>query len=100
MNRNVSPEVSEYLGTVATQDFGRYLGLPILHGRVAKATYEYILARMDNKLVGWKANNLSLASRVILASSVLIAIPSYIMHATFLPASICDDIDRKIRNFI
>ncbi|CAN1153626.1 Putative ribonuclease H protein At1g65750 [Linum perenne] len=55
---------------------------------------------MDKKLAGWKANNLSLAGRVTLASSVLNAIPSFAMQTAFLPASICDSIDRKIRNFI
>ncbi|CAN1167006.1 Putative ribonuclease H protein At1g65750 [Linum perenne] len=90
----------DLLGIAATQDLGRYLGVPILHGRVTKATYEYILHRMDEKLAGWKAHNLSLAGRVTLASSVLNAIPSYAMQTAFLPVSICDSIDRKIRNFI
>ncbi|CAN1191394.1 Putative ribonuclease H protein At1g65750 [Linum perenne] len=76
------------------------LGVPILHGRVTKATYEYILNRMDDKLAGWKVHNLSLAGRVTLASSVLNAIPAYAMQTALLPAYICDSIDRKIRNFI
>ncbi|CAN1281473.1 Putative ribonuclease H protein At1g65750 [Linum perenne] len=100
MDRNISRGVSDVLGIAATQDLGRYLGVPILHGRVTKATYEYILHRMDEKLAGWKAHNLSLAGRVTLASSVLNAIPSYAMQTAFLPVSICDSIDRKIRNFI
>ncbi|CAN1153234.1 Putative ribonuclease H protein At1g65750 [Linum perenne] len=83
-----------------TQDLGRYLGVPLLHGRVTKSTYEYILARMDTKLAGWKAHNLSLADRVTLASFVLNAIPSFVMQTAFLPASTCEGIDRKIRSFI
>ncbi|CAN1292133.1 Putative ribonuclease H protein At1g65750 [Linum perenne] len=55
---------------------------------------------MDKKLACWKANNLSLAGRVTLATSVLNAIPSYIMQTALLPAHICDKIDRKIRNII
>ncbi|CAN1121711.1 Putative ribonuclease H protein At1g65750 [Linum perenne] len=100
INRNVSREVSECLGIAATQNLGRYLGVPVIHGRVTKATYEYILDRMDKKLAGWKANNLSLAGRVTLATSVLNAIPSFVMQTAFLPASVCDSIHRKIRNFI
>ncbi|CAN1836022.1 Putative ribonuclease H protein At1g65750 [Linum perenne] len=55
---------------------------------------------MDKKLAGWKANNLSLAGRGTLATSVLNAIPSYVMQTAFLPVHICEAIDRKIRNFI
>ncbi|CAN1786029.1 Putative ribonuclease H protein At1g65750 [Linum perenne] len=55
---------------------------------------------MDKKLAGWKANSLSLAGRVTLASSVLNAIPSYVMQSAFLPVHICEAIDRKIRDFI
>ncbi|CAN1129038.1 Putative ribonuclease H protein At1g65750 [Linum perenne] len=84
----------------ATQDLGRYLGVPVLHGRVKRSTYEFILERMDKKLAGWKANNLSLAGRVTLASSVLNAIPSYVMQTAFLPVYVCEAIDKKVRDFI
>ncbi|CAN1766326.1 Putative ribonuclease H protein At1g65750 [Linum perenne] len=84
----------------ATSDLGRYLGVPILHGRVTKQTYNFVLERLDNKLAGWKAENLSLAGRVTLASSVLNSIPSFVMQTAFLPVYLCDQIDRKIRNFI
>ncbi|CAN1754104.1 Putative ribonuclease H protein At1g65750 [Linum perenne] len=100
MDRRLSRDVSNLLGIAATQDLGRYLGVPLLHGRVKHSTYDYILSRLDVKLAGWKANNLSLAGRVTLASSVLNAIPSYVMQTAFLPASICEGIDRKIRDFI
>ncbi|CAN1120273.1 Putative ribonuclease H protein At1g65750 [Linum perenne] len=81
-------------------NLGRYLGVPILHGRVTKHTFKFILDHLDNKLAGWKANNLSLAGRVTLASSVLSSIPSYVMQTAFLPVSLCDQIDKKIRSFI
>ncbi|CAN1808124.1 Putative ribonuclease H protein At1g65750 [Linum perenne] len=93
-------DIAGILGIGVTRDLGRYLGVPILHGRVTKQTYSYILDRLDNKLAGWKAENLSLAGRVTLASSVLNSIPSYVMQTAFLPISLCDQIDRKIRNFI
>ncbi|CAN1163124.1 Putative ribonuclease H protein At1g65750 [Linum perenne] len=51
-------------------------------------------------MAGWKANNLSLAGRVALASSVLNSLPCYVIQTVVLPVSICDKIDRKIRNFI
>ncbi|CAN1768790.1 Putative ribonuclease H protein At1g65750 [Linum perenne] len=81
-------------------DLGRYLGVPILHGRVTKYTYDYLLDHLDSRLAGWKAENLSLTGRVSLASSVLNSLPCYVMQTAFLPVSLCDKIDRKIRNFI
>ncbi|CAN1762732.1 Putative ribonuclease H protein At1g65750 [Linum perenne] len=92
--------ISSILGINATQDLGRYLGVPVLHGKDTKHTYSYLLDRMDNKLAGWKADNLSLAGRVTLASSVLNSIPSYVMQTAYLPVGLCDKIDRNIRSFI
>ncbi|CAN1152790.1 Putative ribonuclease H protein At1g65750 [Linum perenne] len=68
-----------------TDDLGCYLGVPILHSRVTKETYQYIIERMQNKLAGWKRNSLSLAGRVTLALSVLNAIPTYAMQTSALP---------------
>ncbi|CAN1127155.1 Putative ribonuclease H protein At1g65750 [Linum perenne] len=98
--RSVKLEVVNLLGIAATPDLGRYLGVPILHGRVTKHTYDYLLDRLDSRLAGWKADNLSLAGRVSLASSVLNSLPCYVMQTASLPLSLCDKIDRKIRNFI
>ncbi|CAN1799973.1 Putative ribonuclease H protein At1g65750 [Linum perenne] len=86
--------------TATSLGFRSLFGGTSLHGRVTRASYEYILKRIDNKLASWKANNLSLASRVTLVSSILIAIPSYVMQTAFLPVHVCDAIDRKVRNFI
>ncbi|CAN1800035.1 Putative ribonuclease H protein At1g65750 [Linum perenne] len=88
------------MGIRATQNLGHYLGVPLLHGRITRTTYDFLLTRLDDKLAGWKANTLSLAGRVTLASSVLNSIPSYVMQTAVLPVHICDGIDRKIRNFI
>ncbi|CAN1764377.1 Putative ribonuclease H protein At1g65750 [Linum perenne] len=84
----------------ATRSLGRYLGIPLIHGRVTNAHFKYILENMDAKLSGWKRETLSLAGRVTLASSVLNAIPSFAMQTTVLPMHICDQIDQKIRSFV
>ncbi|CAN1762528.1 Putative ribonuclease H protein At1g65750 [Linum perenne] len=81
-------------------DLGRYLGVPILHGRVRKDTFSYIIERIDKKLDGWKRNTLSLAGRVTLAHSVLNTLPSYAMQTASLPASILNAIDCRIRRFV
>ena len=58
---------------------------------------------MDNvrkKLSEWAAKSLSLAGRITLAKSVLLAIPSYAMQTTKLPSGLCNRIEKLIRNFI
>ncbi|CAN1815926.1 Putative ribonuclease H protein At1g65750 [Linum perenne] len=88
------------MGIAETSDLGRYLGVPVLHGRINKNTYQYIIERLDSKLDGWKRNSLSLVGRVTLASSVLNALPSYAMQTSTLPASILNKIDSRIRSFV
>ncbi|CAN1299175.1 Putative ribonuclease H protein At1g65750 [Linum perenne] len=83
-----------------TQDLGRYLGVPILHEKVTSHTYQDILDRIDKKLAGWKVKTLSLVGRVTFAQSVLAAIPAYAMQTLVLPVNMCEEIDRRIRNFV
>ncbi|CAN1188822.1 Putative ribonuclease H protein At1g65750 [Linum perenne] len=99
-SRGLPVSISSSLGISLTQDLGRYLGVPTLHGRTDKGTYQAIVDKLDNKLAGWKAKSLSLAGRVTLATSALSAIPAYVMQAAVLPATTCEAIDRRIRNFV
>ncbi|CAN1170479.1 Putative ribonuclease H protein At1g65750 [Linum perenne] len=99
-DRNTSRLVAARLGIPLTQNLGRYLGVPVLHGRTSSATYQCILDRLDKKLSGWKAKSLSLAGRVTLALSTLGAIPSYAMQTSVLPIYTCEAIDKRIRDFV
>ena len=74
-----------------TNNLGRYLGTPLLHECVNRATFY--------KLSGWCASSLSLARRTTLVKSVLTTLPSFMMHATELPLSICDEIDKLCQGF-
>ncbi|CAN1180943.1 Putative ribonuclease H protein At1g65750, partial [Linum perenne] len=90
----------DLVGFPLTQHLGVYLGVPILHERTSARTYQCILDRIDQKLAGWKVKSLSLAGRVTLAQSVLSAIPAYVMQTAVIPVSTCEEIDRRIRNFV
>ncbi|KAL4283374.1 hypothetical protein GQ457_16G024540 [Hibiscus cannabinus] len=81
-------------------DLGKYLGVPLIHRRVTKATYAYLLEQIDKRLNGWAASYLSLAGRVTLAKSVLQAVPIYSMQSNWLPKGVCMEIERRIRRFI
>ncbi|KAH9725573.1 putative ribonuclease H protein [Citrus sinensis] len=88
------------LGVSITHDLGSYLGMPLLHSRVNKATYQSILDKVDIRLSGWNAAHLSFAGRVTLAQSVIQAMPIYAMQTTMLPASVRHRIDKSCRRFI
>ncbi|KAH9665427.1 putative ribonuclease H protein [Citrus sinensis] len=77
-----------------------YLGVPLLHSRVNKATYQSILDKVDMRLSGWNAAHLSFAGRVTLAQSVIQAMPIYAMRTTMLPSSVRHRIDKCCRRFI
>lgn len=62
-----SSVLSQALGISAAKDLGKYLGGPMLHQRMSKYSFSFILDRMKRKLSGWKANTLSFAGRVTLA---------------------------------
>ena len=55
---------------------------------------------MKQKLSGWKANLLSLASRRVLIQSSLATILTYIMQCSYLPGRVLNGLDRVNRNFL
>ena len=84
----------------STRNLGVYLGVPLVHDKLPRNHYNYILDRMRNKLASWKANSLSLAGRKILVQSVMTSIPIYAMQSQLLPAHVCASIDRINRDFL
>lgn len=78
----------------------KYPGFPLPHGRQTKKDFEFITGKMTARLASWKHKLLNRAGRVALASSVLTAIPSYYMQISWLPQSVCNQIDKISRDFI
>lgn len=105
---NASPSVprreilkySAIYGMSDTKDLGTYLGIPIIHGRVKKNHFNFIINKVQRKLAGWKAKVLSLACRATIVQSVTSMIPNYIMLVHKIPMSICKDVDRINKNFL
>ncbi|GLT62781.1 hypothetical protein SLA2020_353910 [Shorea laevis] len=52
IQRHVVGNLSAACGIPLTIDLGRYLGVPILHGRPSASTYKHILERIQVKLAG------------------------------------------------
>ena len=91
-------EIARIVGIPLIENLGRDLGTPSIHGRVSSSLYQEILNRMTSKLESWKAKYLTMAGRITLAQSVLIAI--YHMQTTLLPRGLCSSMDVLIRKFI
>ncbi|GFS29182.1 hypothetical protein Acr_00g0005700 [Actinidia rufa] len=70
VNRGKALGLSAHCGINLTDDLDKYLGIPILHRRVAHSTYNYLMENICKKLAGWKSNFLSMAGRVTFIKSV------------------------------
>ncbi|KAH9783625.1 reverse transcriptase domain-containing protein [Citrus sinensis] len=92
--------LNNVLGYSATNDLGCYLGMPLIHSRVNRATYQSILEKVDKRLTSWNAAHLSFASRITLAHSVPQAMPIYAMQTTILPAPVRGKLEKSCRRFI
>ena len=83
-----------------THDLGKYLRVPLLHQRITKQTYGYIIESLHQKLVTWKSNQLSRTSRITLCKSVLATVPLYPMQSTLLLKLVCSEIEKVCCGFI
>lgn len=103
-SKNVSQELANKISGIAgintTNNLGKYLGVPSIHGRVTNSLFTPLLDKISKRLEGWKMKFLTLAGRQVLVQSVLASIPYYAMQSTLLPVGVCDSIDQKIRNFL
>lgn len=80
-----------------TDDLGKYLGVPILHKRVSRSTFNFVNDKVNQRLSSWKARNLSFGGHITLAKYVIQALPSRVMQTSMLPKSVCDEMDKLCR---
>ena len=59
-------DLCNILGFSLTTNLGSYLGFPLRHAGSSNQDFNFILDRVQHKLVGWKANLLSLVGRRVL----------------------------------
>lgn len=97
---SVARSIGKTFSFTITDNLGRYLGMPFLHSRVTKNTYQEIVDKVEKRMSTWNASHLSLAGRITLAQSILQAIPIYAMQTTCLPSSVKNKIDQACRRFL
>ncbi|KAK2638500.1 hypothetical protein Ddye_026295 [Dipteronia dyeriana] len=86
--------------SLLTNDLGRYLGIPLNHGRISSKTYKEIVEKTQKRLATWKSDSLSLAGRATLIKVMTSAILFYAMQFVKLPSEICNKLDKINRDFL
>lgn len=97
-----SPKVPAYLRhticssfeITATSDLGIYLGVPLLHNRTRKSTFQYLMEKVRGKLKGWKENTLSRTAKALLIQISLMSILVYLMQTMRLLVGIINEMER------
>ena len=56
--------------------------------------------KANKKLVGWKENLLSIGGKEVLIKIMAQAVPMYTMSCFLLPKTLCNDLERMMRNFL
>ncbi|PNY07262.1 ribonuclease H [Trifolium pratense] len=87
-------------GINRTLSLEKYLGFPMMHGRLQRRDFEFLEEKISKSLASWQHNLLNKAGRMTSVKSVLNSIPKYYMQIAWLPQSTCDFIDRMARNFL
>ena len=77
-----------------TNDFGKYLGVPIISDGRNKKAFSLIVEKIRPQLLGWKSRSLSMAGQLVLINSVTSAMPIHLMQCTLLPTKICHELDK------
>ncbi|KAK4274243.1 hypothetical protein QN277_017497 [Acacia crassicarpa] len=96
---DVKNMVGSILGIPATEDPGRYLGIPSIWGKTKHQALAYVRERIANKIQGWGHSLLSFAGRDVMIKAVLQAIPIYPMNVFKFPVKTCKEISSLIANF-
>ena len=100
VNHHEVENISATINIPVTDDLRKYLGVRTLSKRVTKSTFQYIVDWVDKRLTGWRTKCLSLPGPVTLIKSTLTAIPTYAMQTCWVPKTVCDELDRKVRPFL
>ncbi|KAL0449059.1 UNVERIFIED_CONTAM: Chaperonin 60 subunit beta 4, chloroplastic [Sesamum latifolium] len=77
----------------------KYLGLPIIVGRLKREVFEGLKDRFWKKLNGWTTKQLSQAGRAVLIITVLQALPSYVMTCFAIPDGILKELEGMMAIF-
>ncbi|KAG8363550.1 hypothetical protein BUALT_Bualt19G0034200 [Buddleja alternifolia] len=100
LNWNLQRRIASTLGLARTLDLGKYLGVPIHHGRVSPSLYRPLIEKIQSCLSTWKAKFLNMAARATLIQSVISTMPFHVMHTVLFSPGTCNSLDKINRTFL
>ena len=78
----------------------RYLGVPLITGRLSRVMCDSLQDRIASRIEGWSSKCLSFAGRVQLIKSVLASIGGFWGRMFMLPRGVIGGIEKKMRMFL
>ena len=79
VNHNYAKEICNNLGFSSIGDLGKYIGIPLHHRNVTKATYAHLVEKVQNRLQSWSVKTLAMLGRLTLSKFILASLPIYSM---------------------
>jgi len=98
-NASVVEEINNILEVQQQVFEPKYHGLPVPEGRVHKGQFETLQDRLRKRLIDWSEQYVSVGNKEILIKAVVQSIPTYVMSVFRLPASVCDDLTKMMRQY-
>ncbi|XP_056698590.1 uncharacterized protein [Spinacia oleracea] len=99
MNNNLRMTLKTILSVGESGKLGVHLGAPIDLGKKKKEDFQFIIDKIQNKVLAWSSLHLSQSMKVILIQSILISVVSHVMRCMKVPASVTNKIDALVTRF-
>lgn len=96
VKRSKMDQIVSNTGIRRSTSLEKYLGFPMLHGRVQRREYDFLVEKINTRLASWKNKLQNKVGRLTMVKSVLSSIPTYYMHVAWLPQTICNQIDKRV----
>lgn len=78
----------------------KYLGLPLVLGRLRKTDLQPVFDKISGRVASWRGKNMAAAGRTTLVKSVLSAQPIYLLTALKVMKESLEQLDKQRRRFL
>lgn len=99
MRQNLKVALKVVLTIGEVEKLGNHLGAPIDLGRKKKYDFQFLIDKVQNKILSWSSLRLSQPVKMILIQSILLSIASHVMRCPKIPATVTNKIDSLVTRF-
>ncbi|KAI0530979.1 hypothetical protein KFK09_000528 [Dendrobium nobile] len=99
VKRRRKNEISKIMGFKLVKEFN-YLGIKITLRRLKKSDFQFIIDKVLKMLSVWGSKFISLAGRIMLVKTVLLAYPTFYSTLSLIPKGLLYEIEKHCKNFI